>query len=91
LQIKMGVFNNEEPTRYDNLFDTLINFGDSYQLLADYRSYIEAQEQVDKLYQLPDKWTQKTLLTIGGMGYFSSDRTISDYAENIWDIKPLSL
>lgn len=91
LQIKMGVFNTEEPTRYDNLFDTLINFGDSYQLLADYRSYIEAQEQVDKLYQLPDKWTQKTLLTIGGMGYFSSDRTISDYAENIWDIKPLSL
>ncbi|CNH66793.1 glycogen phosphorylase [Yersinia pekkanenii] len=90
-QIVTGVFSPEEPKRYTNLFDSLVNFGDHYQLLADYRSYVNAQEKVDTLYRHPDEWTRKTLLNIANMGYFSSDRTIEEYANEIWHIKPIRL
>ncbi|MBW5815509.1 glycogen phosphorylase [Yersinia kristensenii] len=90
-QIATGVFSPEEPNRYTSLFDSLVNFGDHYQLLADYRSYVDTQEQVDTLYRHPDEWTRKTLLNIAHMGYFSSDRTIEEYADEIWHIKPIRL
>ncbi|CNK82399.1 glycogen phosphorylase [Yersinia mollaretii] len=90
-QIATGVFSPEEPQRYTSLFDSLVNLGDHYQLLADYRSYVDTQDKVDALYQRPDEWTQKTLLNIANMGYFSSDRTIQEYADEIWGIKPIRL
>ncbi|MFL4557037.1 glycogen phosphorylase [Yersinia kristensenii] len=90
-QIATGAFSPEEPNRYTSLFDSLVNFGDHYQLLADYRSYVDTQEQVDTLYRHPDEWTRKTLLNIANMGYFSSDRTIEEYADEIWHIKPIRL
>ncbi|AHM71497.1 glycogen phosphorylase [Yersinia hibernica] len=90
-QIATGTFSPEEPNRYTSLFDSLVNLGDHYQLLADYRSYVDTQEQVDTLYRHPDEWTRKTLLNIANMGYFSSDRTIEEYADEIWHIKPIRL
>jgi len=69
----------------------LVNFGDHYQVLADYRSYVDTQDQVDLLYKTPDEWTRRTLLNIANMGYFSSDRTIGEYAEKIWNIEPIKL
>ncbi|CNI54456.1 glycogen phosphorylase [Yersinia massiliensis] len=90
-QIATGTFSPEEPQRYTNLFDSLVNLGDHYQLLADYRSYVDTQDQVDTLYLHPDEWTRKTILNIANMGYFSSDRTIQEYADEIWDIKPIRL
>ncbi|CNL96065.1 glycogen phosphorylase [Yersinia kristensenii] len=90
-QIATGTFSPEEPHRYTSLFDSLVNLGDHYQLLADYRSYVDTQEQVDTLYRHPDEWTRKTLLNIAHMGYFSSDRTIEEYADDIWHIKPIRL
>lgn len=90
-QIATGAFSPEEPQRYTSLFDSLVNLGDHYQLLADYRSYVDTQEQVDTLYRHPDEWTRKTLLNIANMGYFSSDRTIEEYADDIWHIKPIRL
>ncbi|QHB34370.1 glycogen phosphorylase [Yersinia canariae] len=90
-QIATGAFSPEEPNRYTSLFDSLVNLGDHYQLLADYRSYVDTQEQVDTLYRHPDEWTRKTLLNIANMGYFSSDRTIEEYADEIWHIKPIRL
>jgi glycogen phosphorylase len=90
-QIATGTFSPEEPKRYSSLFDSLVNFGDHYQLLADYRSYVDTQEKVDTLYCHPDEWTRKTLLNIANMGYFSSDRTIEEYANEIWHIKPIRL
>ncbi|CNG94745.1 glycogen phosphorylase [Yersinia thracica] len=90
-QIATGAFSPEEPNRYTSLFDSLVNLGDHYQLLADYRSYVDTQEQVDTLYRHPDEWTRKTLLNIANMGYFSSDRTIEEYADDIWHIKPIRL
>lgn len=90
-QIATGKFNPQEPERYRNIFDSLVNLGDHYQLLADYRSYVDMQEEVDKLYLQPQEWYQRTVCNITRMGYFSSDRTIQEYAEEIWKIKPINL
>lgn len=90
-QIATGVFNPEDPNRYNTLFDSLVNFGDHYQLLADYRSYVDMQDKVDKLYRKPDLWARKAALNIANMGYFSSDRTIQEYAKEVWEIKPTKL
>ncbi|CQI88726.1 glycogen phosphorylase [Yersinia rohdei] len=90
-QIATGTFSPGEPNRYTSLFDSLVNLGDHYQLLADYRSYVDTQDKVDALYRHPDEWTRKTLLNISNMGYFSSDRTIEEYANDIWHIKPIRL
>ncbi|ELW7389116.1 glycogen phosphorylase [Yersinia enterocolitica] len=90
-QIATGAFSPEEPHRYTSLFDSLVNLGDHYQLLADYRSYVDTQEQVDTLYRHPDEWTRKTIFNIANMGYFSSDRTIQEYADDIWHIKLIRL
>jgi starch phosphorylase len=90
-QIASGVFSPQEPGRYRNLFDSLVNFGDHYQLLADYRSYVDTQDKVDKLYRQPDKWQRSAALNIANMGYFSSDRTIQEYADEIWHISPVRL
>ncbi|MBP2858575.1 glycogen phosphorylase [Dickeya oryzae] len=90
-QIATGVFSPDEPRRYADLFDSLVNFGDHYQLLADYRSYVDSQDKVDEIYCDEDEWTRRTLHNIANMGYFSSDRTIQEYADEIWHIKPIRL
>lgn len=89
--IRDGRFSPEEPHRYQSIHDLLVNWGDYYMLLADYASYIATQEKVDALYLQPDAWAKKALANIAGMGPFSSDRTIAQYAEEIWHIKPLLL
>ena len=90
-QIATGVFSPDEPSRYRDLVDSLINFGDHYQVLADYRSYVDCQDKVDELYRQPEKWTSAAMYNIANMGYFSSDRTIKEYAETIWHIDPVRL
>lgn len=90
-QLASGVFSPQEPGRYRNLFDALVNFGDHYQLLADYRSYVDTQDKVDELYRRPEEWQRRAALNIANMGYFSSDRTIQEYADEIWNIKPVRL
>jgi starch phosphorylase len=90
-QIATGAFSPEEPKRYSSLFDSLVNLGDHYQLLADYRSYVDTQDKVDEVYLNQDDWTKRAILNIANMGYFSSDRTIQEYADEIWNIKPIKL
>ena len=90
-QIATGVFSPNDPGRYRDLVDSLINFGDHYQVLADFRSYVDCQDKVDELYREPEQWTTKAMHNIANMGYFSSDRTIQEYAENIWHIEPVKL
>ncbi len=79
-QISTGVFSPDEPARYCDLVDSLINFGGHYQVLADYRSYVDCQDKVDELYRQQEKWTSATMYNIANMGYFSSDRAIKEYA-----------
>ncbi|MFJ5439792.1 glycogen phosphorylase [Pectobacterium brasiliense] len=90
-QITTGVFSPDDSRRYSDLFDSLVNFGDYYQLLADYRSYVDTQDRVDELYAKKDEWARCAVQNIASMGYFSSDRTIGEYAEDIWNIKPIRL
>ncbi|ADP10623.1 Glycogen phosphorylase [Erwinia sp. Ejp617] len=90
-QIATGLFSPQEPGRYRNIFDSLVNLGDHYQLLADYRSYVDTQDKVDKLYRNQKAWTRCALHNIANMGYFSSDRTIKEYADDIWGIVPVQL
>ena len=89
--IQSGAFSPGEPGRYQAIFDTLVNWGDHYLLLADYASYVAKQAEADALYLDPDAWTRKAILNVAGMGVFSSDRTIAEYAHEIWHTRPVSL
>ena len=86
IQITSGAFSPEEPSRYH---ENLHVFSDYYQVLADFRSYIEAQDRIDRRYRDQEAWAKAAITNIAHMGYFSSDRSIEDYAKDIWYIKPL--
>jgi starch phosphorylase len=82
-----GFFSVEEPDRYRQIFDNLTHHGDHYLLLADYASYISTQDKVSMLYQDKEEWTRRAILNVANMGKFSSDRTIREYADNVWNVK----
>lgn len=89
-QIGSGVFSPEDPSlsRSGRSADQLRR---SLPVLADYRSYVDCQDKVDELYERQEEWTAKAMLNIANMGYFSSDRTIKEYADHIWHIDPVRL
>jgi starch phosphorylase len=60
-------------------------------LLADYQSYLEAQEKVSQIYQNRDQWTRMSILNVARMGKFSSDRSIREYCQNIWQVEPVKI
>ena len=82
-----GGFSPDEPGRYRGLVDALLWGGDHYLLLADYEAYLAAQARVDALYRQPEAWARKSVLNVAGMGAFSSDRTIGEYARTIWNVE----
>lgn len=84
--IVSGFFSVDEPTRYQAIFDTLLHKGDNYLLLADYASYIETQEEVSRVYQNQEEWSRRAILNVARMAKFSSDRTIGEYASQIWNV-----
>ena len=86
--INSDYFCPEEPERYKGIVDSLL-YHDPYFVLADYQAYIDKQLEVESLFQDQNKWAKKALLNIARMGHFSSDRTIKEYAEKVWDIKPV--
>ncbi len=86
--IAAGAFSPDEPARYRPLIDSLLWGGDHYLLLADYEAYVAAQARVDALYQQPDAWARKAIANVAGMGPFSADRTIREYAAQIWHVQP---
>ena len=87
--IGQGEFSPDEPQRFMALVDSLLRFGDHYLLLADFAAYLEAQGLVDTLYRDPQAWARRALLNVAGMGIFSSDRTLAEYAEQIWRVAPV--
>ncbi len=89
-QIASGMFSPGNPDLFKPLVDNLLNT-DYYLLLADFDAYMDAQADVDRLYMIPDQWAKKSILNTAGMGKFSSDRTIGEYASQIWNIKPQSV
>jgi starch phosphorylase len=84
-----GAFSPGEPGRYRPLVDSLLWGGDHYLLLADYASYVAKQLEVDALYKRPDDWAAKAIVNVASMGRFSSDRTIAEYARQIWGLAPV--
>ena len=86
--IKNGFFSPEEPKLFEQVIDPLFE-GDYFMVLADYADYISCQERVSKLYQDKDEWVRKSIINTANCGYFSSDRTIKQYAEEIWQVKPV--
>ncbi len=78
----------EEPGLFRWIHEYLLNPGDIYFHLADLGAYIDAQEGVDRLYRDPEEWFRKAILNVAKMGPFSSDRTIREYAREIWRIEP---
>jgi len=83
-----GYFSPETPDLYRCITDDLWQH-DPYLLMADYASYIECQERVDALYCNPAAWAEHAILNVAGMGRFSADRTISEYAKYIWRVSPV--
>jgi glycogen phosphorylase len=78
----------DEPGVFAPLRDTLLTGGDHYMHLADLRAYLEADRRLVELYTDPQGWTRRAVLNIAASGKFSSDRTIAEYAAEIWDVKP---
>jgi glycogen phosphorylase len=81
-------FSRYEPGVFDPLRDMLLKNGDHYMHLADLKSYLEADGRLCALYADSDEWTRKAILNVASSGEFSSDRTISEYASQIWNVTP---
>jgi starch phosphorylase len=91
-QIRDGFFSPEERNLFGDIIDALLGSGrDRYLLCADYGSYMACQERVSETYRHPDAWTQKSILNTAHMGKFSTDRTIQEYADEIWGLKPVPI
>jgi starch phosphorylase len=88
--ITSGFFSQDAPDRFRPLTDSLLQQGDRYLLLADYESYVACQERVNALYQNRHEWVRRAILNVSHMGKFSSDRVVQQYAEKIWNVRPMS-
>jgi starch phosphorylase len=86
-EIASGFFSPEDPGMFRDIANSLLN-NDKYMLLADYDAYIKCQEKVSATYANQDAWMRKSLMNIASSGKFSSDRTISQYAREIWGVEP---
>ena len=81
-------FSRHEPGIFEPLRDTLLTHGDYYMHLADLTSYLDADRRLVELYANSEEWARKAILNVAGSGKFSSDRTIAQYAGEIWNAKP---
>ncbi len=88
--IESGYFSHGDASLFKPLLDNL-KFNDEYMLCADYESYINCQEQVSSAYRNIEDWTKKSIITVSKMAYFSSDRSIAEYCQKIWDIEPVEV
>jgi len=86
--ISSDYFSRHEPGAFAPLRDALLTAGDHYMHLADLSSYLEADRRLVQLYADPNGWAQKAILNVAASGKFASDRTIAEYAAEIWDAKP---
>jgi starch phosphorylase len=89
-QLTNGFFSEDEG-EFESIADSLLVQNDQYFVLRDFASYIEVHEKVGVAYQNTDKWLEQALINISHSGFFSSDRTIQQYADDIWKIGPVAL
>ena len=89
--IRRNVFCLLSPGLLDPIVRSLLEHNDHYLILADLRDYIETQDRVEALYREPLQWDRKALINVARSGRFSSDRTIREYARDIWHVSPVDL
>jgi starch phosphorylase len=87
--IGRGAFSSGDAERFRPIVDSLLNGGDHYFHLADYASYVACQDRVSRAYADAAGWTRRSILNVAHMGRFSSDRTIRQYADEIWGVTPV--
>ena len=87
--IKNNVFSLLEPGLFDPILRSLLDWNDHYMLLADFRSFSEAQDRVDAAYRDRKRWNTMSLVNVARSGRFSSDRAVMEYAKNIWHVEPV--
>ena len=87
--LEQGTFNRDEPGLFDVLTSGLRNPHDQWVTIADLRAYIDSQVEVNDTYRDQDKWNRMSILNTANSGWFSSDRTIQQYADEIWKVKPV--
>lgn len=83
-----GFFSHGDPEQFRPLVDTLLT-QDPYLLLADYQSYVDAQDEVGRAYEDQEHWTRMSIINVARMGRFSSDRSIREYCRDIWKVEPM--
>uniref|UniRef100_A0A8C0EYK0 Alpha-1,4 glucan phosphorylase n=1 Tax=Bubo bubo TaxID=30461 RepID=A0A8C0EYK0_BUBBB len=86
-QISSGFFSPRDPGCFRDVVNMLM-YHDRFKVFADYEAYIKCQGQVDQLFMNPREWTKKVIRNIACSGKFSSDRTIMEYAQEIWGVEP---
>ncbi len=87
-QIASGYFSNGDPTLFEPIVRSLLD-RDEFLVLADYAAYVECQAEVDRAYRDQETWTRRAILNAARCGFFSSDRAMRQYAEEIWKVQPL--
>ena len=85
-----GAFSHGDRELFRPVLENLL-WSDPYMLLADYRSYVDCQEEVDRAWLDQEQWTRKSILNVARMGHFSSDRSIRDYCRTIWHVAPVPI
>ena len=85
--LRDNIFDPSQPDLFKDLYNEVTEHGDFYYYLADYEEYIKCNEDVDQLYAKPSKWAEKAILNVARMGWFSSDRSIQDYVDDIWHLE----
>ena len=88
--LSAGFFSRGDPHPFRPFVDALLNW-DTYLALADYQSYADCQQKVSLAYSDPESWTRKSILSSARSNKFSSDRTIRDYCDNVWRVKPVPI
>ena len=89
--IKANVFSLLEPGLFEPILRSLLDYNDYYMLLADLRAYSDAQDRVDAAYRDAKKWNRMSLVNVARSGFFSSDRSVMEYARDIWHVSPVKL
>jgi starch phosphorylase len=85
-----NLFCPREPNLFAWIFESLLNANDDHVHLADFLPYVEAQEKAGNMFRERERWTRMAILNVARMGKFSSDRTVAEYAREIWGVEETS-
>ena len=96
MQLINGEYAPDDPERFRDIYDSLLNTNcsdraDTYFILADFKSYAEAQERVEKAYRDETGWARMAMLNVAHAGKFTSDRTIQEYVDDIWKLDKVTV